>query len=116
TVLDVAHNEDGIRQIAAQLEITDYHELHIVIGMVKDKEIDKVLELLPKTAKYYFTKAQIPRALNEDLLLEKAKAAGLHGSSFPEVNMAVKEALLHARKTDLVLICGSVFIVGEVEI
>ncbi|RYG02513.1 MAG: bifunctional folylpolyglutamate synthase/dihydrofolate synthase [Chitinophagaceae bacterium] len=115
-VFDVAHNEDGIREIAAQLEITDYHELHIVIGMVKDKEIDKVLELLPKTAKYYFTKAQIPRALNEDLLLEKAKAAGLHGTSFPEVNMAVKEALLHARKTDLILICGSVFIVGEVEI
>ncbi len=113
-VLDVGHNEDGIKQIAEQIEITDHNNLHIVIGLVKDKEADKVLALLPKHAAYYFTKAQIPRALPEDMLAAKANGAGLKGNHYPDVNMAVKEALNHAKKNDLILVCGSVFVVGEV--
>ena len=62
-VLDVAHNEDGIKQVLEQIEVTDHHELHIILGMVKDKETDAVLKLFPKTAHYYFTQAHIPRAL-----------------------------------------------------
>lgn len=114
-VLDVAHNEGGIRQIAEQLELTDYHNLHIVIGMVKDKEINKVMQLLPQEASYYFTKAQTPRAMPEDQLAAIAATYGLTGHHFPGVNIALQNALSRAHKDDLVLVCGSVFVVGEVE-
>ncbi|TAH03523.1 MAG: bifunctional folylpolyglutamate synthase/dihydrofolate synthase [Sphingobacteriales bacterium] len=114
-VLDVAHNEDGMRQVLHQLEITNHHQLHIIMGMVKDKEIDKVLALLPQHPIYYFTKAQIPRALPENELLQKAMAYGKAGTAYPNVNAALKAALAHAAKTDLILVCGSVFVVGEVE-
>ena len=116
TVLDVGHNEDGIRQITEQLEHCNFQKLHIVIGMVKDKDIAKVLSLLPKSAAYYFTKAQIPRALPEDELAEKAKEFGLHGEAFPAVNEALQQSVNNAGKEDLILVCGSVFVVGEVEI
>ncbi|PWT96382.1 MAG: dihydrofolate synthase [Bacteroidetes bacterium] len=115
-VLDVAHNLDGIKQIREQLELTNFKGLHIVIGMVKDKEIAKVLQQLPSQAKYYFTKAQIPRALPESELAAIAKESGLNGEVFPNVNDALKEARAHAHKDDLILVCGSVFVVGEVEI
>lgn len=115
-VLDVCHNEDGIRQMIAQLELTTYRNLHIVIGMVKDKDISKVLQLLPKTAAYYFTKAQIPRALDEPALAEQAARAGLRGTAYADVNTALRHALQHAHKDDLILVCGSVFVVGEVNI
>lgn len=113
-ILDVGHNEDGIKQIAEQLELMTYNELHIVIGMVKDKEVSKVLSLLPKTAIYYFTKAQIPRAMNENELNEIAAAIGLHGKTFSEVNAALDAAKQHAHKDDVILVCGSVYLIGEV--
>jgi len=113
-VLDVAHNVDGIKQIAEQIEVTDYRQLHLIIGMVKDKEVEKVISLLPREADYYFTKAHIPRALPEDQLALKAKAIGLQGETFPDVNIALQAALAKAHKDDLILICGSVFLVGEV--
>lgn len=114
-VLDVGHNIDGIKQIVEQLEITSYHHLHIVIGMVKDKDVENILQLLPKYASYYFTKAQIPRALPENILADRAKKINLQGQHFTEVNIALKNALVHAQKDDLILVCGSVFVVGEVE-
>lgn len=113
-VLDVGHNVDGIRQVITQLEITTYHTLHIITGMVKDKDVDKVLALLPKSAQYYFTQAQIPRALPVEELSAKAKGLGLTGENYPEVNSALKHALTVAHKDDLVLVVGSVFLVGEV--
>ena len=113
-ILDVGHNEDGIKQIVEQLELTTYNQLHIIISMVKDKAVEKVLSLLPKYANYYFTKAQIPRALPENELAEKAAVIGLHGKAFTEVNAALTEVLTHAHKDDLILVCGSVFLVGEV--
>jgi dihydrofolate synthase / folylpolyglutamate synthase len=112
--LDVAHNEDGIRQLVRQIELTDHEELLIVLGMVKDKAIDKVLELLPRQASYYFTRAQIPRALPEDELAQQAGAKGLKGASFPTVIDALNTARAHARPKDLIVVCGSVFVVGEV--
>lgn len=115
-VLDVAHNEDGMRQLVKQIELSDYHHLHIVIGMVKDKEIEKVLQLLPIEAGYYFTRAQIQRALPEDVLFQRASELGLKGDVYPEVNSALKAALSKASKNDLILVCGSVFIVGEVSL
>ena len=114
-VVDVAHNEDGIKQVVAQLELMNYEHLHIVIGMVRDKAIEQVLSLLPKTATYYFTKAQVPRALPEKELAAMGANAGLHGHLFAEVNIAIKAALQHAQPKDVVLVCGSVFLVGEVK-
>ncbi len=113
-VMDVAHNEDGIRQLIQQIQQSTFDKLHIIFGMVKDKDPDKVLNQLPKTAKYYFTKAQIPRALPEKDLQQKAAQYELTGDTFPEVNLALQSALHHASEKDLVVICGSVFIVGEV--
>jgi dihydrofolate synthase/folylpolyglutamate synthase len=112
-VLDVGHNEEGIQQIVKQAEITDHEELHIVIGMVKDKETRKIVSLLPAHAHYYFTKAQIPRALSEDQLAEQAKAAGLSGNHYPDVNAALQAAVARANEKDLIVVCGSVFVVGE---
>ncbi len=114
-VMDVGHNEDGVKQIAAQLSESSYNKLHIVIGMVKDKEIEKVLALLPTEATYYFTKAHIPRALTEADLQTKASAFKLEGETFEDVNSAISTALQHAAKDDLILVCGSVFLVGEVQ-
>lgn len=115
-VLDVGHNEDGMRQIVSQIELTEHEHLHIVIGMVKDKEIEKVLQQLPKEANYYFTKAQIPRALPEDELATQAAAHDLQGHSYADVNTALKAALQKAQKNDLIVVCGSVFVVGEVKL
>ena len=78
-ILDVAHNEAGMQQVISQLELTQYKHLHIILGMVKDKEIEKVLTLMPQTAKYYFTQASIPRAMPADVLADKAKSFGLTG-------------------------------------
>ncbi|WP_282333706.1 bifunctional folylpolyglutamate synthase/dihydrofolate synthase [Pinibacter soli] len=115
-ILDVGHNEDGIKAIVSQLEVTTYHRLHIVFGMVKDKDITTVLKLLPKHATYYFTQAQIPRALDAESLKEESAKFDLYGKSFPTVNEAAKDAISDAEKDDLILICGSVFIVGEVQL
>lgn len=113
-VLDVAHNEDGVRQLLRQIELTDHEELHLVLGMVSDKDITKVLSLLPIEAHYYFTRAQIPRALPEEELAIQAGAAGLKGTPYPTVADALSAARNHAKPKDLVVVCGSVFVVGEV--
>lgn len=113
-IVDVAHNVDGMEQLMEQLELTSYDKLHLIIGFVKDKDVTNILSLLPKTSNYYFTKAQIPRALNENQLADLAHKHGLNGKAYAEVNAALKEALTHAGKDDLILICGSVFLIGEV--
>jgi dihydrofolate synthase / folylpolyglutamate synthase len=115
-VLDVAHNVNGVEQLLLQIEKTPHKNLHIIFGTVRDKDADKVLALLPPYATYYFTKAQIPRALPEDELLEKASKAGLTGKTFSNVNFALYSALQKAGKEDLVIVCGSIFLVGEVSI
>jgi dihydrofolate synthase/folylpolyglutamate synthase len=113
-ILDVAHNKDGMQQIQRQLELTDYHHLHVVIGMVKDKDVTAVLQYLPKQASYYFTEAAIPRALPAEELQNIAASAGLNGHVYPNVNNAIQQAVTVAHKEDLILVCGSVFLVGEV--
>ena len=113
-IVDVAHNEDGVKQIVEQLEHCTYMHLHIVIGMAKDKDINSVLALLPESATYYFTKAQIPRALNEEALHRQASNFGLIGNSFKTANEALKAAKNNAQEGDLILVCGSVFVVGEI--
>ena len=113
-VLDVAHNPDGMSQLIRQVELTDHRELHIIIGMVKDKDVRKTMMLLPRNAIYYFTRASIPRAMPETELAETAHELGLKGKAWVDVNQALQAALNHAHENDLILICGSVFLVGEV--
>ncbi len=113
-VLDVAHNPDGMAQLIRQVELTDHRQLHIIIGMVKDKDVRKTMALLPRNAIYYFTRASIPRAMPETALAETAHELGLKGKSWADVNQALQAALNHAHENDLILICGSVFLVGEV--
>lgn len=113
TVLDTGHNEAGIQQIVSQLKNETYKQLHIVLGLVKDKDINTILRLLPTNASYYFTKAQIPRALPEGELQEKALRFGLHGSAYPFVKEAIEEAKSKASPDDLIFIGGSNFIVGD---
>jgi dihydrofolate synthase/folylpolyglutamate synthase len=115
-VLDVGHNEAGIAEIVRQIEITDHEGLHIVIGLVKDKEIQRILSRLPSDASYYFTRAQIPRALPENQLMEMGQALGLNGKAYPNVTVAMQAALMHAHEKDLILACGSVFVVGEISL
>lgn len=115
-VSDVGHNEDGMKAIANQLENTSHEELHIIFGIVKDKAVEKILRHLPATANYYFTRAQIPRALPESELAAIGMSMGLKGRSFPTVKQALEAAILNANPKDLILICGSVFLAGEINI
>lgn len=114
-VLEVAHNEDGIRQMLDHLNQISFEKLHIVFGVVKDKDISKMLSLLPRQAHYYFTQAHIPRALEAKQLKEQAMLAGLEGREFDNVNEAIQNALQKASSKDLILVCGSIFLVAEVE-
>jgi dihydrofolate synthase/folylpolyglutamate synthase len=114
TICDTGHNEGGIREVVAQIAQTPYKTLHFVIGMVNDKDISSVLRLLPKDAIYYFTKASIPRALDENQLMKMAAYFGLQGKSYPSVAEALTAARQHAGADDLIFIGGSTFVVAEV--
>lgn len=113
-IADVAHNVDGIQQILEQLKHIEYNKLHIVIGMVKDKDIAAAINLLPKHAQYYFTQAQIERALPANELQTLAAKHQLIGNHFKNVNIAIDAAKNIASNNDLILVCGSVFLVGEI--
>jgi dihydrofolate synthase/folylpolyglutamate synthase len=113
-VCDTAHNSDGILQIVKQIEQTPYKNLHIVFGMVNDKEPGEILSLLPKNATYYFTKASIPRALNETVLAGKALDYGLKGTQYPSVIEAFNSARKNAGINDLIYVGGSTFVVAEI--
>jgi dihydrofolate synthase / folylpolyglutamate synthase len=114
-ILDVAHNEDGIRQMIQQIQQMKFNHLHLVFGMVKDKETAKVIAQLPRNASYYFCQAAIPRALPATDLQQLASEWQLNGSTYANVNDALKSALQNAQEQDLVIVCGSVFVVGEVD-
>lgn len=112
-ICDTGHNEDGIKEVLKNIEATTHKNLHMVIGMVNDKEVTKVLALLPKTATYYFTKASIPRALNEIELATQAKALGLKGETFETVKAAIDAAKKKAKTNDLIFVGGSTFVVAD---
>lgn len=113
-VLEVAHNKDGIEQMLQHLQNIHFNKLNIVIGVVKDKDVEAVLELLPPEANYYFTHAHIPRALDAQVLKGKASQFSLEGTCFDDVNNAIQHALNNAAKDDLIIVCGSIFLVAEV--
>lgn len=115
TVLcDSAHNKEGLSLAMEGLRDFNYDNLHIVFGMVNDKSPDKVLKLLPKEAKYYFAKANIPRGMDAKILSENASQAGLNGKAYRSVRKALAAAKLSAGKKDLIYVGGSIFVVAEV--
>lgn len=114
TICDTGHNVNGIAFVTKQLKHISYKQLHIVLGMVKDKDISKVLSLLPKGAHYYFCNADIPRALASGELQQQASAMALHGNSYGSVKNAWLAAQQHAAKDDVIFIGGSTFVVAEV--
>lgn len=114
TIVDIGHNADGLRTVRTMLEQTPHERLHLVLGTVSDKDIGRMLALLPKEAVYYFSKADIPRGLEAEALQEKAQTHGLHGEAYPSVQAALAAARQAARENDLVLVTGSAFVVAEV--
>ncbi|MBW8687691.1 bifunctional folylpolyglutamate synthase/dihydrofolate synthase [Chitinophaga rhizophila] len=114
TIFDVGHNEAGITEIVQQLQHMVYRHLHIVTGFVKDKEVAKVLPLFPAAATYYFCKAQLPRAMDQEELAELGKQHGLRGHAYASVQQAYQAARQQAHKEDVILVCGSFFVVAEV--
>lgn len=113
TICDTGHNVDGITYIVKQISHTPHSKLHMVFGMVGDKDIDAVLKLLPKDATYYFTRPSIPRAMAEDILAAKAEPLGLKGEKFPNVKSALEAATLRAKANDLIFVGGSTFTVAD---
>lgn len=114
TIADTGHNVDGIREVVSQLAETTYAKLHFVIGMVNDKDIDHVLQLLPHNCEYYFCKANIPRGLDANILAARAFEYGLRGKVYDSVRDAYQSAVNAANFDDIVFIGGSNFVVAEV--
>lgn len=112
-ICDTGHNEAGIIQIVKQIKSYKYDTLRIVLGMANDKDVSKVLTLLPKEAHYYFTRASVPRALDHQELQNSAKDLGLHGDSYPTVELAYRAALEDSTPEDFIYIGGSTFIVAD---
>lgn len=114
TICDVGHNEDGIRQVLKQISITPHNHLHFVFGLLSDKSPEAILSLMPRDATYYFCKADIPRAMDANVLRHKAIEYGMKGESYVSVKDALAAARFIAEKNDLVFVGGSTFVVAEV--
>lgn len=113
-ICDTGHNTGGISYIAEQLRTYPSEvQIHIVMGMVNDKDVRNVLKLLPANATYYFTKASVKRALSEDQLCGLAEEAGLHGKTYPDVQAAFEAAKAASTEKDLIFVGGSTFIVAD---
>jgi len=115
TICDTGHNEAGIKEILTQISEIKFAKLHWVLGMVKDKDVSSILQLLPKDATYYFCQASIPRAMPAHELHERAQAVGLNGVVVQDVNPAIAQARANSSKDDLIIIGGSTFVVAEIE-
>ena len=114
-IADTGHNEPGIRAILSQLKSYSFDRLWMVLGMVQDKDISKILALLPKDARYVFCQADLPRAMPAELLAEKAAEYGLKGEVISEVNQALQFARKNAGPNDLIFVGGSTFVVAEID-
>ncbi|WP_256009487.1 bifunctional folylpolyglutamate synthase/dihydrofolate synthase [Desertivirga xinjiangensis] len=113
-ICDTGHNEDGIKEVIKNIEATSFEQLHIVIGMVKDKDVSKVLSLLPTNAIYYFCQPMIERAKPAADLASEASSFNLKGHVYASVALALEEAKRNAAKGDLIFIGGSTFVVAEI--
>lgn len=113
-VCDTAHNKEGLAYVTEQLAQQEFKTLHLVLGFVKEKDLDRILPLFPKNAKYYFCRPNIMRGLEVVTLVGKAREQGLVGEAYDSVNKAFKAAKKKAGKNDFIFIGGSTFTVAEV--
>jgi dihydrofolate synthase/folylpolyglutamate synthase len=113
-VCDTAHNAHGLAEVLAQIAQQDYDTLHVVLGVVNDKDLDTILPLFPKKAVYYFSKPNIPRGLDAAILQEKALSYGLAGQVYHSVPAAYEKALSRANSSDFIYVGGSTFVVAEI--
>jgi len=114
TICDTGHNLAGINEVLKNIENTPYNKLHMIIGVLKDKDVNGVLAVLPRAATYYFTQPQLERALPGVILAEQAAAHQLYGQVYDHVDVALKAARANAAPDDLIFIGGSTFVVAEV--
>lgn len=114
-ITDVGHNVDGWTEILNQLSQIDHRQLHIVLGMVDDKDTDELFDLLPSDAIYYLCEMKIPRAMPLATLAEKARQAGFTYSAIGDVNECIAKARELATDNDLIFIGGSTFVVAEIK-
>jgi dihydrofolate synthase/folylpolyglutamate synthase len=113
-LLDSAHNEGGLKEALKEVQRIPCQTLHIVFGASREKDIEHILDMLPRHARYYFAKASIPRALDAEDLAVRATAHGLKGRSYSSVKNALRAAKRRAGADDLIFVGGSIFIVAEV--
>lgn len=112
-ICDIAHNAEGLSMVIDQLANTDHNKLHFILGMVKEKNPDLILKLFPKDARYYFTRAEIPRSMDQIRLKKISRTLGLNGDSYPDVRSAFTSAKKNATKNDIIFIGGSTYIVAD---
>ena len=113
-ICDTAHNREGLRLVFKQLQSEKFQRLHVVLGVVNDKDVLSLLELFPKQAQYYFCKPNIPRGLEAAQLAQIFTEYGFEGSEYSSVKDALKAAKQNASKEDLIYIGGSTFVVAEI--
>src|SRR5690606_30737275 len=113
-ICDTAHNKEGLVYAMKQLQEEKFERLHLVIGVVNDKDLDSVLPIFPKSAAYYFAKPNVPRGLEAEILREKAAENSLFGAVYNSVSDAYEAALLEASNEDVIYVGGSTFTVAEI--
>ena len=114
TICDTAHNYHGLKIVLNQIQNEEFEKLHIVLGVVNDKDLDEILPLFPKDALYYFCKPNIPRGLKAENLQEKAENFKLYGKVYNSVSNAYQNAKQNAKQNDFIYIGGSTFVVAEI--
>lgn len=113
TICDIAHNQEGIGEVVKQIENTPYKKLHMLLGFVNDKNIEKLLLLLPKKAEYYFTRSSVPRSADPNEVADLATKHGLNCKTFQSVDEAYHNILHNTDPEDFIYIGGSTFIVAD---
>jgi dihydrofolate synthase/folylpolyglutamate synthase len=114
TICDTAHNKEGLNYVIKQLLSLEYNNLHIVLGVVNDKDLAEILSLFPKNATYYFCRPSIPRGLDATILKDKSKQFNLIGDVYLSVNKAFESSQKNASSDDVIYIGGSTFVVAEI--
>jgi len=113
-ICDTAHNRHGLEVVMNQIQKSVFDQLHVVLGVVNDKDLDDILPLFPKNAQYYFCRPNIPRGLDATLLHQKSQSYGLHGDTYNSVSEAYADARKNATLSDFIYIGGSTFVVAEI--
>ncbi|MBN2869240.1 MAG: bifunctional folylpolyglutamate synthase/dihydrofolate synthase, partial [Flavobacteriaceae bacterium] len=113
-ICDTAHNKEGLSITMSQLQQEKFSNLHVVFGVVNDKDLSQIWSILPKNATYYFCKPDVLRGLDQNILKAQFLNHGFVGESYLSVNEAIEKAKVNAKSTDVIYIGGSTFVVAEI--